>query len=261
MTEYDYSPEGKERYRRKLDSISDWVQGTKGPMRDPYTPATPAFLEGQKSLGKSEIPPDDIRTHHRGHDQYDRLRGRDLNDRYGDRDKERGKHKARSLPSQPLHTKRRSSSQSVPPPLSLQPQPWQMSYSQKPSPLPQYYPQKLTSPRDSSRSSSTTRLHSSSYFPPQSSPHKYPADTNRGYTQPVLRDGRVLDFTVSLSSSCSQSNFHCRPQNALRYPQIPHSAYQVQPPPTLFKRLFRGLTGGNKQAAQRAPRRKRSSSF
>ena len=273
MTEYDYSPEALDRYVRKQRTIAQWVQKTEqGPMRDPYTPATPAT--NTHPLENSERPSDDLRIHHRGlsYDQYDRHPDRDL-DRYGDRDKERGvygdkhKHKARSLhhTSRPPHTRRhRSSSQSAtlksaPPPLPLPPQPWQMPYSQKPPPMPQYYP-KLTSPRDSrhsSRSSSTTRLHSpNSYFPPQTSP-KYPADTNYKYTQPV-REGRVPDFTVSSPSSCSQSNFHCRCQNA---PQYPHSAYQVQPPPTLFKRLIRGLTGGNKQNTQRVPRRKRSSSL
>ena len=269
MTEYDYSPEALDRYVRKQRTIAHWVQKTKqGPMRDPFTPATPAA--NTYPLENPERPSDDLRIHHRGL-SYDGYPDRDL-DRYGERDKERGihddkhKHKARSLhhTSRPPHRRHRSSSQSAtlksaPPPLPLPPHPWQMPYSQKPSPTPQYYP-KLTSPRDSrhsSRSSSTTRLHSpNSYFPPQSSP-KYPADTNHRYTQPV-REGRVPDFTVSLSSSCSQSNFHCHHQNA---PQYPHSAYQVQPPPTLFKRLIRGLTGGNKQNAQRIPRRKRSSSL
>lgn len=271
MTEYDYSPEALDRYVRKQRTIAQWVYKTEqGPMRDPHTPATPAA--NTYPLENSERPSDDLRIHHRGlsYDQYDRHPNRDL-DNYGGRDKERGvngdkhKHKARSLhnTSRPPHRRHRSSSQSatrqqsVPPPLPLPPHPWHVPYSQKPPPMPQYYP-KLTSPRDSrhsSRSSSTTRLHSpNSHFPPQTSP-KYPADNK--YTKPV-REGRVPDFTVSLYSSCSQSNFHCRLQNA---PQYPHSAYQVQPPPTLFKRLIRGLTGGNKQNTQRVPRRKRSSSF
>jgi hypothetical protein len=276
MTEYDYSPEALDRYIRKQQTIAHWVRKTKqGPMRDPFTPATPAA--NTYPLENPERPSDDLRTHHRGlsYDEYDRHPDRDF-DRYGDRDKERGvygdkhKHKARSLhhSSRPPNNRRqRSSSQSttlksVPPPLPLPPQQWQMPYSQKPSPMHQYYP-KLTSPRDSrhsSHSSLTTRLHSpNSYFPQQASP-KYPSDTNYRHTQPV-REGRVPDFTVSLSSYFSQSNFHFHRQNA---PQYPHSAYQVQPPPTLFKRLIRGLTGGNKQNSQRlerVPRRKRSSSL
>ena len=273
MTEYDFSPDAAERYRNNLRRVEGWVHHTKqSPVCNPFTPATPA--SDPHPLENSEPPSDDLKIHHRGlsYDKYDRHRNRDL-DRQGDRDKERGvydkhKPKARSLhhTSRPPNTRRSKSShsttlQSVPPPLPLPPHPWQMPYSQKPSPVPQYYPPKLTSPRESrrsSRSSSTTRLHSpNSYFPPPPSPPKYPADTNYRYTQPV-REGRVPDFTVSLSSSCSQSNSHCRPQNA---PQYPHSAYQVQPPPTLFKRFLRGFIGGNKQAPQRVPRRKRSSSF
>ena len=218
MTEYDYSPEALDRYVRKQRTIAHWVQKTKqGPMRDPFTPATPAA--NTYPLENPERPSDDLRTHHRGlsYDEYDRHPDRGL-DRYGERDRDRGvhddkhKHKARSLhhTSRPPHRRHRSSSQSttlqsVPPPLPLPPHQWQMPYSQKPSQTPQYYP-KLTSPRDSkhsSRSSSTTRLHSpNSYFTPQSSP-KYPADTNHRHTQPA-REGRVPDFTVSLSSSCSQ---------------------------------------------------------
>lgn len=272
MTEYDYSPQAVNNFLRKQEGIREWVDEIRrSPMRDPSTPATPAVNTYPLYPGR---PSDDLRIHHRGlsYDQYDRHPDRDLDryeDRYDDRDNERGlyKHKARSLhhSSRPPHTRRHRSSQSatlqsVPPPLPLPPHSWQMPYSQKPSPTPQYYPPKVTSPRDSrrsSRSSSTTRLHSpNSYFPPQPSP-KYSADANHKYTQPV-RAGRVPDIRVSLSSSCIQSNFHCRRQNA---PQFPHSAYQVQPPPTLFKRLIRGLTGGNKQNAQRVPRRKRSSSF
>jgi hypothetical protein len=240
-------------------------------MRDPFTPATPV-APNPYPLENSDRPLNNPRAHHRGlsYDQYDRHSDRDRDrDRYGDRDRERGihdKHKARSLhqTSRPPHSRRhKSSSQSttVPPPLPLPPHPWQMPYSQNPSPMTPYHPPKLTSPRDSRRSShssSTTRLHSpNSYFPPQPSPPKYPVDSKHRHTRPV-REARVPDFTVSLSSSCPQPNSHCCLQNA---PQYPHSAYQVQPPPTLFKRLIRGLTGGNKQAAQRVPRRKRSYSF
>ena len=226
MTEYDYSPEALDRYVRKQQTIAQWVQKTKQvPMRDPYTPATPA--NNTYPLENSERPSDDFRIHHRGlsYDHYDRHADRDL-DRYGGRDKERGvyddkqKHKARSLhhTSRPPHTRRHRSSsqsatlQSIPPPLPLPPHPWQMPHSQKPSPIHQYYPPKLTSPRDSrhsSRSSSTTRLPSPNSYFPQSSP-KYPADTNHRYTQPV-REARVPDFTVSLSSFVHNINFHYRP--------------------------------------------------
>ena len=209
MTEYDYSPEALDRYVRKQQKIEQWVWRTKqGPMRDPFTPATPAATT--YPLENSG----DLRKHHPGlsYDQYNRHPDRDL-DGYGDRDEERGvygdkhKHKARSLhhTSRPPHNRRHRSSsqsatiQSVPPPPPLPPHVWQMPYSQKPSPMPQYYPPKLTSPRDSrrsSRSSSTTRLHSpNSYFPPQPSPPKYSTDTNHRYTPPV-REGRVPDFTV-----------------------------------------------------------------
>ena len=228
MTEYDYSPEARERYARKQRTVTQWVDKiNQGPVCDPFTPATPAA--NTYPLENSDLS-NNLRVHHRGlsYDQHDRHRDRDRDlDRYGDKDKERGvygdthKPKARSLhhTSRPPHSRRsRPSShsttlQSVPPPLPLPPQPWQMPYSQKPSPMSQYYPPKLTSPRDSkrsSRSSSTTRLHSpNSYFPPQPSPPKYP-DTNYRHPQPV-REGRIPDFTVSLSSSCSQSNFHCCP--------------------------------------------------
>jgi len=291
MTEYDYSPEAVDRYVRKQQTVSKWVQKTKqGPMRDPFTPATPAVLANDLDESSDQ---DDVRQHRRGqsYDQYDRHRDRDL-DRHGDRDRgDRHKDKPRSLhhSSRPPNTRRhRSASQSAtlqsipmpynaPPPLPIPPHPWQMPYSQKPSPLGsipapyvQYYPPKLTSPRHSRRSShsSSTRMHSpNSYFPPQMSPygspvnHNHSPDANHGYSKPTpLRDGRYPDFAVRPSSFCFQSKSnHCHLQNA---PQYPYSAYQAkQQPPNLFKRIFKGLTGGNKQVPQRVPRRKRSSSF
>lgn len=222
MTEYDYSPDAVDRYRRKQDSISKWVKKTnqQGPLRDPHTPATPAPVE--HSLDDY----DDIRIHHRGqsYDQYDRPRERGF-DTHGDKSYDRDK-KPRSLHHSTRPRRHRSSSQSaipaprsyVPPPLPLPPQPWHMSYSQKPSPTaafptvhPQYYPPTLTSPRDSRHSShsSSTRIHSpNSYFPPQSSPVNYShsPDTSHGYSPPVpLRNGRVPDFTVCFSQSKSKS--------------------------------------------------------
>jgi len=254
MTEYDFSQEAADRHLRKQYDISKWVRQTheEGPLRNPYTPATPAVREQDL---------DDVRIHHRGQSQHDRHRDRDF-DRHGDKGYDQAK--PRSVHHSTRPRRHRSSSQSatlqsvprsyeVPPPLPLPPQSWHIPYSQKPSPVastlhPQHYPPKLTSPRDSrhsSHSSSTTRIHSpNSYFPPQPSPINYnhSPDTNYGYSQPApLRDGRVPDFT-----------------NA---PQYPHSAYQVKQPPTLFKRLLKGLTGGNKQESRRVPRRKRSSSF
>ena len=214
MTEYDFSPEALENYARKQRTISQWVQKTKqGPMRDPFTPATPA--SNPYPLENSDRPLDYPRTHHRGL-SYDRHPDRDR-DRHGDRERgvydDKHKDKARSLhhSSRPPRARRHRSSsqattlQSIPPPLPLPPYPWQMPYSQNPSPMPQYHPPKLTSPRDSRRSShssSTTRLHSpNSYFPPQPSPPtgKYPADTKHRYNTRPVREGRVPDFTVGLS--------------------------------------------------------------
>ncbi|KAF8803515.1 hypothetical protein BYT27DRAFT_7259972 [Phlegmacium glaucopus] len=262
MTEYDYSPEAFDRYVRKQQTISKWVQKTsKGPMRDPFTPATPAALANDLDASDQ----DDITERRRGqsYDQYDHHRDRDR-DRHRDGDRgDRHKDKPRSLhhSSRPPNTRRsRSSSQSAvpipynaPPPLLIPSHPWQMPYSQKPSPVPlapyQYYPPKLTSPRDSRRSShssSTARMHSPNFLP-QTSPYGSPVnyghspDANHGYSKPS-RDGRFHDFA-----------------NA---PQLPYSAYQVKQPPNIFKRLFKGLTGSNKhQVPQRGPRRKRSSSF
>ena len=261
MTEYDYSPEARKCHDRKQRDIFGWLQNTQqGPLRNPFTPATPAV--DTYPLEKSEYPSGDLRTHKRGvsYDPYDPYnRGLDRDSLGRERG---GRGRDRSLPhtSRPHHTSRHKQTatlQTLPPPLPLPPYLWQMPYSQEPSAMAQYYPIKVTSPRDSKRSSqssSTTRLPSpNSYFPPQPSP-QYPADYRLGYTPPAAR---VPDFTVSLSSSCSQSNFHCPPQNA---PQYPHSAYQVKRL-TFFKRLIRILTGGNNQAPQRVPRRNRSSSF
>lgn len=255
MTEYDFSSEAWERHLQKQEGIYKWVEETKQvpkrERRDPNTPATPAVNTHRLA--------DDRKIHHRGqsHDQYrhpDRTR-----DRYGERDKERGVHgDTRSL--QPTSRRPRTRrQQSVPPPLPLPPHLWQMPYLQNPSPMHQYPHEDAL--RSRSSHSSSTHLHSpksyypksyvppNSYFPPQPSPPKHSADRYH-----------IPDVRVSLSSSYSQSNFHCHRQNL---PQYGHSAYQdqIQPRPTLFKRLIRGLTGGNKQAAQRVPRRKRSSSF
>ncbi|KAF8162956.1 hypothetical protein B0H34DRAFT_301387 [Crassisporium funariophilum] len=267
MTEYDYSPEAFERHLHKQNTIANWVDRTNQvPLRNPFTPATPAVqalhLRNDREYDSDR---DDGRRHRRrdSHDHRDRHREKDT---YRESERTRGLNTERSIQpssSRPhTHTKRhRSASQSeatirppptrtytLPPQLNLQPGP-QQYYPQQPSPTssyptapyPQYpYPPKMTSPRDSkhsSRSSSTTR--------PQSSPTNY-YPQQQPYTAPPYKTQRSQTSPNYAFPADSKYN---------RYGQS-----QVKQPP-LLKRLFMGLTGGNKNKSHRVPRRKRSSSF
>ena len=93
MTENDYSREAFDRYIRKQQSISKWVQQTKQvPLSDPFTPATPNLslcpLENDSGYSSAE---DGIGIH-RSYAEYDRSRSRDF-----DRHERRGRDRVRSV--------------------------------------------------------------------------------------------------------------------------------------------------------------------
>ena len=146
------------------------------------------------------------------------------------------------------------------------------------------YPTKLVSrdSKHSSRTSSTTKLPSpTSYLPPQ--PYSAPAVGNapqlqhhrpHHHQQPPVRSQTSPTYGYSADAKHGGYPFpqgHGGPAaypmkgvDPATAPQYPHSMYQPKPTP-LLKRLFQGLTGGNKNQdsppRQRVPRRKRSSSF
>ncbi|KAF8968402.1 hypothetical protein BDZ97DRAFT_435078 [Flammula alnicola] len=220
MTEYDYSPEAFEAHMRKQQQIARWVDNTNHyPLRNPFTPATPAVNAAaalQRDLEEDEEEEEysDSKTNRRrdSKDRRDRPRyqERDRDREVRDRERERferaeKERDSRHSHSSRSHTKRhRSASHSgptstrpdtqrsytVPPPLPLPPYPQQPSpTSVYPQTAPGYqsypYAPKLISPRDSrhsSRSSSTTRL------PQQPSPTSYfPVQQQPPYSAPAYQ--------------------------------------------------------------------------
>ncbi|KAJ3504256.1 hypothetical protein NLJ89_g8030 [Agrocybe chaxingu] len=129
----------------------------------------------------------------------------------------------------------------------------------------------MTSPRDSRDSShSSATVPQPTYYYHQQAPHSapiprpsrtqtmphnyaYPMDSKYPYT---VQQPQAVGFPTGYTGYPGKQQ-HFDVANA---PQYPHSMYQTKPPP-LLKRLFMGLTGGNKYAQPKVPRRKRSSSF
>ncbi|KAH9483996.1 hypothetical protein JR316_0003474 [Psilocybe cubensis] len=192
-----------------------------------------------------------------------------------------------SQPARPEPTR----NYTVPPPLPLNTSP--VAQYPPPTTYPQNpYAPRVASPRDSrhsSRSSSTQVPSPTSYFPPQqppwsapaayksmptptrsqTAPHYYPQDAkypstppyyqNPSYVYPAGSPVKAVEYDVRPFSPSTRAHLLTPSQNV---PQYPFSAYQIKQPP-LLKRIFMGLTGGNKQHHQqrKVPRRKRSTSF
>ncbi|KDR81790.1 hypothetical protein GALMADRAFT_221656 [Galerina marginata CBS 339.88] len=278
MTEYDFSPEAFEAHIHKQQQIARWVDKTnRHPPRNPFTPATPAVqaLALQRGYDSEDNYDDDDRRRHRRRESKDHKdRPRDM-ERNRDRERER-----QPDPTRPQQKRHRSASHSatthrpepsrtytVPPPLPIP----QNSSPTSIYPTYQYpHPPRLTSPRDSrhsSRSSSTKVPSPTSYFPPPQVPYSAPpykqmplpppvrSQTTPAYGYPNDKYGYSTPYWPK-----GVSGYPAKPVDLANAPQLPHSAYQTKQPP-LLKRLFMGLTGGNKQQSRRVPRRKRSSSF
>ncbi|KAF9533419.1 hypothetical protein CPB83DRAFT_473110 [Crepidotus variabilis] len=280
MTEYDYSPEAFEAFMHKQYKISTWVDKTnKSPPCNPFTPATPAV--------HAALALEDERRHRRKDSRDSSSRRREDRDRDRRSDKESTSHSSSRHPpstsaSRPSRHRSSSStttpprpehhrSRSIPQPLQLGPYAnGYMSTSQLSS-SPKY--QQYQYPRDSKHSSQTS---SSTRNPPHSAPLPRPLRSqttppNYGYPVPPQGSGGASGPYPNASTpylvpsspplspvhNCPNKTYCSLIQNA---PQLPHSYYTTPKQPPLIKRLFKSITGGNKQQ-HKPPTRKRSMSF
>lgn len=286
MTEYDYSPEAYEKYLATQHRIASWVDRTlQEEPRNPFTPATPA------SPNVRQLD-DDYNSYKPSHRSSSRHASRQHN---RDRDRDRDMKDDRR-PTTRHRSSSYSAPVSRPPPTRFQtvPAPRYDDKYHHSSSSSTFYPSKYTNQhsRQSSHSSSTTRLPSpTTTYPPhntqnyspqhisrrepirsQTAPHGYhypsksavviPLQTGaNGYTMMPARE-KSFDMTVRSAPQhpLYPADAHYGYPDSLfmqTAPQIPYSAY---PSPTkqqpLLKRLFLGLTGGN-----RSSRRKRRSSY